>query len=332
MKCPACGFENMPGLQRCVRCSGALNLAGIDIEPPRASGPAALRHTRYRIAEVFGRFTYGISRAWHSLRLPNHVSGAHAGALMLSIVPGLGQIVLRQRAVGCAFLVVWCLLMVLSLLGYGSSAGGWCRAGAVILHATAVALVLRPAVKWEGWASRLLIGVGVVLILQMTLYHGLNLLTRGFVGVLPVSGISETALVRNNDVVLYTGGWTRPDRFERGNLVVCRLERGYGIDRVIGLPGEHIAVKGGQVYINGLPVPDGVEPLCGASQFPDFGFEVEPGHVAVLPSNLHWVAQGENAQRLLVQLLNRNSHIRESDVLGVAVWRLRPFGRFGAME
>ncbi|MEZ6191407.1 MAG: S26 family signal peptidase [Phycisphaerales bacterium] len=236
-------------------------------------------------------------------------------------------------AVGSAFLVVWCLLMVLSLLGYGSSAGGWCRAGAVILHATAVALVLRPAVKWEGWASRLLIGVGVVLILQMTLYHGLNLLTRGFVGVLPVSGVSETALVRNNDTVLYTGGWTRPDRpGARGNLVVCRLERGYGIDRVIGLPGEHIAVKGGQVYINGLPVPDGVEPLCGASQFPDFAFEVEPGHVAVLPSNLHWTAQGENAQRLLIQLLNRNSHIRESDVLGVAVWRLRPFGRFGAME
>ena len=332
MKCPACGFENMPGLKRCVRCSGALNLAGIDIEPPRASGPVALRHTRYRIAEVFGRLTYGLSRAWHSLRLPDRVSGAPAAALALSIVPGLGQIVLRQRAAGCALLIAWCLLMVLSLLGYGSTAGGWCRAGAVVLHATAVALVLRPAMKWEGWASRLLIGAGVVLVLQMSLYHGLNLLTRGFVGALPVSDVRETALVRNNDTVLYTGRWTRPDRFERGDLVVCRLERGYGIDRVIGLPGEHIAVKGGQVYINSRPVPGGVEPLCGAAQFPDYGFEVAPGHVAVLPSNLQWVAQGENAQQLLVQLLRRNSHITERDVLGRAVWRLRPFDRFGAVE
>jgi Signal peptidase, peptidase S26 len=332
MKCPACSFENIPGLERCVRCRGALNLAAIDFEPPRASGSVVLRHSRHRVGGAFGGLAYRIGRVWGSLRLPGHLFGTPAGALALSIIPGMGQIVSRQRRLGGMLLGGWCVLMILSLLGYGTQAGGWCRAGAIILHATAIALVMRPAISRLGWAARLMLGILIVVVLQLTLYRSVTWMTDGFAGVLPVQQVHDTASVRNGDAVLYTGRWVRPDRFDRGDLVVYTLERGYGVDRVIGFEGEHVAVVSGRVLIDGKPLPAGIAPLNGAGHFPDFEFDVAPGHLAILPSALQWYANGQDRQRLLVQMLRRNSRVTESSVLGRAFWRLRPLKRFGAME
>jgi len=332
MKCPACDFENMPGLDKCVRCQGALNLATIDIEPPRATGSAVLRHTRHRVGSTFGRLAFGISRLRRSFRLPSHMSGTPLNALALSIIPGMGQVALNQRALGWSLLGVWCVLMILSLLGYGTLEGDWYRAGAVILHATAIALIMRPAAAHLKLASRLLLGILIVIALQLTLYRGVTWVTEGFAGVLPVHQVHDTASVQNGDMVLYTGRWLRPDRFERGDLVVYTLERGYGVDRVIGLEGEHVAIVSGQVLIDGQPLAADVTPLNGSGHFPDFEFDVTPGHLAILPSTLEWYANGQERRRLLNQMLRRNCHVSEDAVAGRAFWRLRPLKRFGKME
>jgi signal peptidase I len=63
---------------------------------------------------------------------------------------------------------------------------------------------------------------------------------------------------------------------ERGDIIVFKLPREAAtthvdyIKRLIGLPGDHIQVKAGQVYINGAPVkrtpaPPGVEDMGGVS-------------------------------------------------------------------
>ncbi len=329
MKCPSCQFENMPGQDRCARCRGSLKLGDIDIEPPRASGPVVLRYTRHRAGNVFGGLLYAISRFHKSLRLPIDISGAPLDAVLLSLIPGMGQVATRRRSLGWALLGTWCGLMILSLLGYGTVLGGWCLIAAVLLHATAIALVMRPAATRTRWATRLMMGLLIVVALQLTLYPGLAWATGRFAGGLPIRNVQDADAVRNGDMALYKGPWLRPDRFVIGDLVAYRVEGGFGVDRVVGLEGDHIAIVSGRLLVNNKPLPDGAEPLNGSGRFPDFEFDVAPGHLAILPSTLDWRS---NQAGLLVQMLRRNSHIAENDVLGPVFWRLRPFGRFGGME
>jgi len=71
---------------------------------------------------------------------------------------------------------------------------------------------------------------------------------------------------------------------ERGDIIVfAKFDLNY-VNRVIGLPGEHMEVKGGLVYVNGVKLD---EPYLqqGASTQPEGDYLVPDGHFFTLGDN-----------------------------------------------
>ena len=107
---------------------------------------------------------------------------------------------------------------------------------------------------------------------------------------------------------------------ERGDIII--LHSPYdpagtpNIKRIIGLPGETIAIKNGTVYINGcvLEEPYLTQPTTGtlaATVIPANNYFVMGDHRSVSMDSRHW------------------GTLPREDIIGKAVWRYWPFSRFG---
>lgn len=69
---------------------------------------------------------------------------------------------------------------------------------------------------------------------------------------------------------------------ERGDIVIFKRPGGEPVDwvkRVIGLPGDTVAVEGGRLILNGRPVPRSSEGMIGAPITPNSPCKVAPGAV-----------------------------------------------------
>lgn len=140
-----------------------------------------------------------------------------------------------------------------------------------------------------------------------------------------VSGNSMSPLLNADDVVLvnqlsYDLG--KPDRFD---VVVFRREDGKAnIKRIIGLPGETVQIRGGQVYINGEVLPD----------------ERELGTVSLAGLAENPITLGEDEYFLLGD--NRNSsedsrfsnvgNVKEDQILGKVWFRIFPAINMGSIR
>jgi signal peptidase I len=78
----------------------------------------------------------------------------------------------------------------------------------------------------------------------------------------------------------------RFDKPTRGDIIVFRYPldpRKVFIKRVIGLPGETVAIRGDKVYINGRALNERYVRDCSCDDFPSQ--KVPPGHIFVLGDN-----------------------------------------------
>ena len=138
-----------------------------------------------------------------------------------------------------------------------------------------------------------------------------------------VSGNSMSPLLNADDVVLvnqlsYDLG--KPDRFD---VVVFRREDGKAnIKRIIGLPGETVQIRGGQVYINGEVLPD----------------ERELGTVSLAGLAENPITLGEDEYFLLgdnreISLDSRVfGTVNQKDIEGTTNFIIWPFKEFGTVE
>ena len=112
---------------------------------------------------------------------------------------------------------------------------------------------------------------------------------------------------------------------ERGDIVVFRApdelnERDDLIKRVVGLPGEEVAVSGGYVYINGEALD---EPYLAETPMYEFGpYTVPENCYFVLGDNRNWSNDAHMWQE---------HYISGDSIKGKAVWRYWPLSRFGAI-
>lgn len=102
--------------------------------------------------------------------------------------------------------------------------------------------------KGRGRARRWLLG-GLAAVLAVGL-------ARVFLGVSVVVGESMLPTFRTGDVLLVNKWAYRSSDPRRGDLVVARSQGEWVIKRVIGLPGERVEVRAGELFIDGVAFPE----------------------------------------------------------------------------
>lgn len=338
MQCWNCGFENMPGLAACARCTSTLDLTAITIEPPRAS--------RWRVQSHIDRAAHRIAAALASLGrivivfpvlIPERINWR---ALAWSIVPGLGQIRDGRRRLGRALLGTWLALVVLLVLSIGTTWQALCYMLMVAVHALAVVTVFAANLCWERVIIRALFGLVVFGVLYSGLYHPAQWLAERVLVVVPLDWPERSATLKPGDGLLVVGPWLRPDTFRRGQLVLYQINAiqeghyyirsGHSLDRIVGVTGDRVQVTNGVLLVNGQRPPPDEAPL-GAVFLDQIDYRVGPGEYVVFPTQLR--LQVPRGNGTLPPMLARGLYtVQHEDVVGQVLLRIRPLSRFGRIQ
>jgi len=340
MQCVNCGFENIPGMQLCVRCQSSLELAAAVIAPPRAG--------RYHLGSRLRRLWNGIGPALRRIgqyrvdwRLWFRPRGhARWDAVVLSaLLPGLGNICYKSKIIGCLLLATWLGCLVPGLMMYGSDLCVTLMSIAMFTHALAILLPMGRTLVEGTFQSRCLTGLAVFAGLLFCLYLPAEWTIRRFWSVLPLNGIAPNSMFSPGQTLLVEGPWRRSTTYSRGDIVLYQIHRvngdhvhvyeGFGLDRVLGVPGDTVAVKGGHLLVNGQPVGPDRQPLGNVPRYGDMEIQAGPDRYVILPTTLEMGGHGDVDP---VGLLIRVSRIPPADIVGRVTFRTYPWSARGPIR
>jgi len=280
LHCPACGFQNIPGTQRCTRCQAQLlatePAAAADLSPPRAGRLKGLRHLVYglnRFIERRPRPLFERLGGWFSAA--SAVPGAAVAAAILSVVPGLGHLASGRRRAGLVAFLIWLILLTLTANFYAGATGGLLVGALVSWHA---------AVAYDaGRLQQHLAGVGerlramlLILLLAAIPYFALHRLARTYLDFVASPFTIESLDIRQGDTLLAWRGRHDADDVSPGDVVVFEVDRegyvqvggvyfgfpgGVSVGRIIAAGGDRVAASPSGVAVNGVSV--GAEELPG---------------------------------------------------------------------
>lgn len=329
MQCVNCGFENMPGMETCVRCQSSLQLGAVAIEPPRASHLRIVNHWR-RMRNIAGECI----RSLENLPVPEPIRALMRLAPS-SFVPGAALIGRGYSRTGWLVLIGWLWLLAMSALNGAIGLGQIYLTVAVALHAICLVRLLRPSAFND--ISGPMLSFSVFLLLRVLVYAPINLLLDRFYGAFPVDNLRPAGLIQDGDVLLYHGPWAPDHSINRGDIVVYRLdaqsgghyrvEAGYGLDRVLGMPGEHVTVKAGTLYVNGKAIPR-LSPLGIILMMEGFDATAGSNDYIIFPSAMNITMHGSPGN----EILHRASHVKAQDIMGHVFFRTQPLQRWGRLK
>ncbi len=319
----------MPGMELCVRCQSSLELAAVDVEPPRAS--------RYWSVNRWRRIHNRISERLRRTRWWSFVARlASAGPAALIVVPGLDLIRHRHRLAGAGMMLGWLLFLVMTLAHGGRGSGQWWLGFAVLLHTVAIVHAMR------GSQARVLVmpmlGLGVFLMLRLLVYAPIGALLEQFYRGFPVTNLAAVRDIENGDVLLYPGPRLSDRPLRRGDLVIyrtreysgghLRIPAGYGLDRIVGMPGEQIAISRGNLLVNGRAISAGFSPLGSWSGLEGLSVTAGPEEYVIFPSALEMTGYVGFREQLMLHL----SAVKPADIVGRVMFRTQPWSRWGRVE
>lgn len=160
------------------------------------------------------------------------------------------------------------------------------------------------------WAAQI---AAVIFLAYFIIYYALE--KTNMIGV-----SMETTLNTNDSIIInkFSYRFTTPKRFD---VIVFKQSGGehsyYNIKRIIGLPGETLQIKDGNIYINGEIIQDivNVEPMA------NYGLAEEE---ILLEENEYFVL-GDNRNNSEDSRFASIGNIRRNEIIGKAFLRLSPF-------
>lgn len=339
MQCPNCEMENMPGIATCVRCQSAMQGGDIVIFPGRAS---SLRLTS-RLLSVWYRLFDGwqLNLEWLGRWRPITHEPIPWRAVWLTLVaPGLGHVQIHHRLAGRVLLGGWCGVLLLMLGSLATPWSLWFFTIAVIVHAFAFASLLAANLGFESWLVRALFGTMLFLALHYFVYNPLAALGRNFVEPVLVPDIQTNPVIASGDGLLCQGNWMRYTELQRGDLVYYEisamsgpgwyLREGFGVDRIVGLPGDVVEINDGELRVNGAPLPEPLRPLGAIPRIKSYRCTVMSDRVLIIPTALRLMLGAEAAMG--TAFMDQFVMVGQDRIRGRIVWRLRPWARFGPIK
>ncbi|MDH4201361.1 MAG: S26 family signal peptidase [Phycisphaerae bacterium] len=273
MRCQRCEFENMPGLDTCMRCGSVLAAAAepIDVHPPRMSGwkkPIRGLFRQLRKLKPASKRTAG---NLHEHHFPEWIDGASRVAFFgafLSLIPGLAHAVQRRFHTIRWWVVAWLIMLLTGLFLFGSPLGLIVLGLAIGIHVW-IAVHSALLAEYHQFNYRMA-GYLIILFIYFVLYQALGRVVffnlRGGYSVINV----PYAQVHQGDFLLGLVSRTDPEEITRGCFVLVRLENvaNHGLGRrtntayaqVIGLTGDTVAIENDRFVVN--------DQLLDAEQYP----------------------------------------------------------------
>jgi hypothetical protein len=342
MQCPSCEFQNMPGLESCGRCGTSLSFrtATIDVNPPRASKTAKrLRkimphETIYRARDLAVRVR---AAAAGSTINDSRVPLPEPAILSRLLVPGWAHIHSGLVIRGRFFLAAYVVLIVLGLGQWGTPFGPILVGLAFSVHTSSVVdiLIRQGTVRFPRMMATAMF---VSLALAVLIYAPAGFLLSRMAA--PIEFAHDAEPFRLYDVVLvnrWAYALTSPGR---GAVVVyspLSLSRvGYGdqfghvryafeenelIDRVVGLPGDHVVWDAGKLAINGAAVD--WKPLIAERLPAHLDLTVPADRYLILPTTSGRAMAAGGSETFW----RSSSMIPVRDILGRAYLRISPLSR-----
>jgi hypothetical protein len=266
--------------------------------PPRARWHSRFHHW----AEV-------VRRKLHLERLhePGFVSARDFLASLL--VPGLAFYVEGQRSIAKAIFCGYLFALLVFMIWLGHPFANLISGLMIGTHVTCILYLLRRQLAGARLATRILVPLLLVLALSQLVY-------------LPLLGLMQNHLfmplrVHGQVFVVQRQAW--PLSVRRGDCIayqvaefragMYRVEAGYGLDKVIGLPGDRIQFMADQFLVNDVPHP--LQP-----HMPRTGEWVVPKkHWFVWP-NLAITGHGAADEKYISELFRANGMIDQSKFVG----------------
>jgi hypothetical protein len=332
MQCPSCGFENIPGSERCCKCSALLapDPVRVRIYPPRARDRTWGQRLRYALTGARDwAYADGSLRA-HQPQTPHHTTqrGLQAAACILrSIIPGLapprtpGEV--RRGRLMLLGSVAALALAVLSYRSWLSNVLLWSVVGLSAMSVAATVHELRT--QGQVGDRNELVRIGIVLVvlaIYLAMYMAIQLSLTPLLIAVNLEAQPWGEGPASGDTLLI---WRRGP-LERGALVWATVRQEYGdvpnIGPVVGLPGDRIDVTD-RVYLNGIRTRFALPTPVEAQGVPAAGG-------VILTADEYWImpayyANEGNAQALLQagRVVSADIHGRAVAVLGPAAHRRR---------
>ena len=167
-------------------------------------------------------------------------------------------------------------------------------------------------------ARRILVEVIQTIILALVLFFAINFVSAR----IRVDGSSMVPNFHNGDYIIVNRLAYQWGEIQRGDVVVfpypLNPEEDY-IKRVIGLPGDRLAIYGGDVYVNGQRIKEAY--LKSPTENDLAEVLVPAGHVYVLGDNRNASSDSRSWGPLEIDA-----------ILGKAIFRYYPFDSIGAID
>jgi hypothetical protein len=263
MRCQRCEFENMPGLEKCMRCGSVLTKSTepVDVHPPRMSRWKKPIRGLFRRLRKFMPIAAWSGEDLHSHAFPEWFRKAsRIGFLgaVLSLIPGLAQAIQRRFSSIRWWVVAWGVLLLSSLFLFGSGVGMFLMGLALGVH---VWIAVHSALLEEYHEFNYRIaGYLIILVFYFILYQAFGRVIffnlRGGYSVIDV----PSAQIHHGDFLLGRSSQTAPEDIIPGSVVLVRLENvgNHGFRQransayaqVIGLGGDTVAIINDQFVVN----------------------------------------------------------------------------------
>ena len=276
MQCPLCGFENIPGTQRCTSCRSQLEAAAppapADLTPPRAGALKGIRSVVYAINRFLDRLP-ARPAAWlgRVFNTERGMPGEALAAMLLSVLPGVGHLATGRRLAALAAAGVWLLLGFITANFYSGSTGGLLIGTLASWHACVVFDAGRLQQHTTDVRQRL--GAMLfIMILAAIAYFAADRVARGYFDLVVSPFAHEGLGIQQDDTLLAWRRHLTPEDLAPGDLVtiahgrisgagyVVEFPDGIAIGVVVARAGDKVTFSAAGVAVNGAPLPDGLLP------------------------------------------------------------------------